>query len=787
MSGPFNSPFGGSPGEPRLGNPATDDLILSSKADGTRSWIEPPEAASAEISTGDATNIAGLTFDVPVTVSAFGYTDKDALRVGVDYRETGATTWTRTALTEANALTAYTITVSGLTIDTAYEFRAVATDVLNPDMEVVGATKTATTLNIFVSTPTLTVEGDPDEVPEQPTLTTTAFATSPADEDTHQDTDWQILDGTSTVVWESLADASNKTSITVPADTLAENTQYTFRVRHRGTTYGESAWASVVATTIEVFDMYTDDFIGEAREGGFFAGRMNPDGGNLRYAVITAPKASGESADTLTWKEDQTETPGTRAIAAEGYTWAHWDGERNTRICTLNAKTHAAADYCAGLTIAEKADWHLPAADELELQYRNFKPDDTANNTSSRALHGQSSGFNPNSEPRKPVYTAGDPPQTVLTAYQTGGSEVFQDAQHWSSSETASTNAWYQGFGNGDQNNSNKSTAYRVRAIRRHWLYPFPGANFGDLITAQGGYWGGNIWDGVRTSVLGDTLTSTTELAVGTGTKTLTVAGTDALTPTLWVGRKLRFVATGRDRSNAAWMTGAITAIDTDTREVTISCTHTLGSGTFSSWALVAGQALIVSPKSWGDVGTFAWKDANTAGPVETQTLTNGPAATAAMIALGGTTYPAAAQIAAMNDYDSGTGRGGFADWYMPSRDELHVIGYTLCPTAAGWTRNTERTADVTYSRDGNVNDSSYTEQTNWHSDPIVAVSAFVPQTHKDVFKVGGDQCFEATNYWPSSEFSATFAWAQNFDSGAQNGTSKTGAFRVRAIRRVAI
>ena len=100
----------------------------------------------------------------------------------------------------------------------------------------------------------------------------------------------------------------------------------------------------LLASGVEL-DVWTDDFIGEEREGGYFAGRMNPDGGNLRYAVITAPKASGEAGTTLAWKSANTVTPGTRAVAAEGYTWAHWDGERNTRICVLDSSgTHAAAE-----------------------------------------------------------------------------------------------------------------------------------------------------------------------------------------------------------------------------------------------------------------------------------------------------------------------------------------------------------------------------------------------------------------------------------------------------------
>jgi len=106
----------------------------------------------------------------------------------------------------------------------------------------------------FVVAPTLTVEGSPSDVPEAPTLTTSAFTTVPSGEDTHLNTDWQVLEG-AVVVYESLADASNLLSITVPAGNLTANTTYTFKARHRGTDFGESAFAEVTATTLGSFDI----------------------------------------------------------------------------------------------------------------------------------------------------------------------------------------------------------------------------------------------------------------------------------------------------------------------------------------------------------------------------------------------------------------------------------------------------------------------------------------------------------------------------------------------------
>jgi 6-phosphogluconolactonase (cycloisomerase 2 family) len=111
-----------------------------------------------------------------------------------------------------------------------------------------------TVTGAFVVAPTLTVEGAPDEVPESPTLTGSAFTTVPEGADTHLNTDWQVLEG-ATVVYESLADSVNLTSIVVPAGNLDSNTEYTFRVRYRGNTLGVSAYTEVVATTLETFDI----------------------------------------------------------------------------------------------------------------------------------------------------------------------------------------------------------------------------------------------------------------------------------------------------------------------------------------------------------------------------------------------------------------------------------------------------------------------------------------------------------------------------------------------------
>ena len=102
---------------------------------------------------------------------------------------------------------------------------------------------------VTVNQPTLSVEGAPSDVPEEPVLTGGAFSVSDSSyTDTHQSSQWQVLssDGVS-VIHDSGDSTSSLTSYSVPAGVLAEGTSYIFRVRYRGAIYGYSDWTQVTA------------------------------------------------------------------------------------------------------------------------------------------------------------------------------------------------------------------------------------------------------------------------------------------------------------------------------------------------------------------------------------------------------------------------------------------------------------------------------------------------------------------------------------------------------------
>jgi hypothetical protein len=196
--------------------------------------------------------------------------------------------------------------------------------------------------------------------------------------------------------------------------------------------------------------------------GGYFAGVIDTratDPNGLRYLLIVAPKEFGECND-LQWKIEETITPNT---------CSKWDGLSNTN--SMNGRNHPAAYWCKQLRINDLNNWYLPAIDELELLYRNFKPNTTSNYIS---LHnyepytGNGSGYNPSSDPTASSYTFNNPNQTSVNLFKSGNSEAFTATGYWSSTEYSSILSFFQGFTNGYQNGFyNKTNSYYVRAVRR--------------------------------------------------------------------------------------------------------------------------------------------------------------------------------------------------------------------------------------------------------------------------------------------------------------------------------
>jgi len=191
---------------------------------------------------------------------------------------------------------------------------------------------TFTTANIFVDEPTVSVEGGPSDVPEEPQITTSAFSVT-GDTDTHESTDWEVVrTSDSVVVFSSTGDTSNLTSITVTTP-LDVSEEYEFRARHNGATFGASSFGSTTATTAAVF--YAPTTLGESGKGGFYMGTICAAG--TCYYLIVAPNSSGCAC--CDWKTSNTSTSGTSDLC---------DGFDNTYNSLTNS-SHPAGGTCRRL------------------------------------------------------------------------------------------------------------------------------------------------------------------------------------------------------------------------------------------------------------------------------------------------------------------------------------------------------------------------------------------------------------------------------------------------------
>lgn len=131
------------------------------------------------------------------------------------------------------------------------------------------------TPNVYVATPTLTVEGTPSSVGQTPLMSTSAFSVVNGS-DTHASTTWRVINAaTSAVVWESVNDTTNKLSVRVPAGILQTGTEYRFIAIHNGTNYGPSAGVEVTGTTVVTFINLGEDGLntiisGNTVDGAYF-------------------------------------------------------------------------------------------------------------------------------------------------------------------------------------------------------------------------------------------------------------------------------------------------------------------------------------------------------------------------------------------------------------------------------------------------------------------------------------------------------------------------------------
>lgn len=86
-------------------------------------------------------------------------------------------------------------------------------------------------------------------VPLAPTLVASDFVAYPAGADIHVSSDWRIKNANGTVIWSSMGNTTNKTSIPVPNNILPILTELFPEVRFNGSTLGSTPWSSTVKFT----------------------------------------------------------------------------------------------------------------------------------------------------------------------------------------------------------------------------------------------------------------------------------------------------------------------------------------------------------------------------------------------------------------------------------------------------------------------------------------------------------------------------------------------------------
>ena len=295
-------------------------------------------------------------------------------------------------------------------------------------------------------------------------------------------------------------------------------------------------------------------------------------------------------------------------------------------------------------------------------------------------------------------------------------------------------------------------------------------AAFGDAF--EGGFYAGLIWN--------ELIESSTSMAIGTGSKTFTVAASAAYA---YAGQDLEI----RSRADPTKkMVGTVTTASLSTLSVNV--TSVGGSGTFTDWSVMAKYRVIVAPKASGENSSITYKNANSAAPSACSTLTEGKKATDAMVAADtSTVYPAAWWCHNLSI-------GSKTDWYLPARDELELAWRNLKLTADANYVVTDRPTGATpnYMNLGSYGDTANTHGLDNNSSPTGAAHTAGDPAQVAAgknFRTGESEAFGygSYSYWSSSEYSTAYAWAQDWYSGGpgyQGNGLKTVAYYVRAVRR---
>lgn len=211
---------------------------------------------------------------------------------------------------------------------------------------------------------------------------------------------------------------------------------------------------------------------GAAAAGGFFAGVIDTITGTInasdayqtgsRFAVLVSPKSLELAASgTRRWDSRGVTAPNiagavTRweGLASTNAVIATGDSEHEIYVSVNGQRSSNPPPATEG-----GSTWYIPALDELELFYRNLKPNAANNRTSDGQTANDAAfpsplsghGTNPSSLPAGVTYTNNprNPDESPLALFKAGGAQVLSLARYWSSTEgnrTLLNRAWRQHF-----------------------------------------------------------------------------------------------------------------------------------------------------------------------------------------------------------------------------------------------------------------------------------------------------------------------------------------------------
>lgn len=187
-----------------------------------------------------------------------------------------------------------------------------------------------------------------------------------------------------------------------------------------------------------------------------------------------------------------------------------------------------------------------------------------------------------------------------------------------------------------------------------------------------------------------------------------------------------------------------------------------MGGGFYAGRIRIGGTvfALIVAPRFEGEHADAVWNDDYRRDVPGAKSYCDGLANTKAMAEAG----------SKLAQWALGLRIGGNEDWYIPSQDELEIIYRNLKPTTdknSCWARSGINLSAAAPTR-------PYTSES-----PV--------QTLAEAFKDEGQEAFEASWYWSSTQHASGsgYAWSQDFYYGDQNDSHEGDILRARTVRRI--